>query len=92
MVPSAVRRRAGFKSGEEIEFRASGGVITITPKLPDADDEYTPRQRRIIDARLRKADEDIKAGRVYGPFKTSEELAASVEAEIKRLRVEKRKS
>jgi len=87
-----VRRRAGFKSGEEIEFRASGGVITITPKLPDADDEYTPRQRRIIDARLRKADEDIKAGRVYGPFKTSEELAASVEAEIKRLRVEKRKS
>jgi len=92
VVPSAVRRRAGFKSGEEIEFRASGGVITITPKLPDADDEYTPRQRRIIDARLRKADEDIKAGRVYGPFKTSEELAASVEAEIKRLRVEKRKS
>jgi len=92
VVPTAVRRRAGFKSGEEIEFRASGGVITITPRISSADDEYTPRQRRIIDTRLRKAGLDIKAGRVYGPFKTSEELAASVEAEIKRLRVEKRKS
>ena len=76
VVPPAVRRRAGFKSGEEIEFRASCGVITIPPKLPPADDEYTPAQRRIIDARLARADEDIKAGRVYGPFDTAEGMAA----------------
>jgi len=68
VVPPAVRRKARFKSGQELEFRASGGVITITPKTPAKDDEYTPEQRRVIDARLAKADQDIKAGRVHGPF------------------------
>ncbi len=82
VVPPAVRRKAGFKSGEELEFKASGGVITIVPKLPSADDKYTPEQRRVIDARLAKADEDIKAGRVYGPFNTAGEMAASIEARI----------
>ncbi len=42
IVPLAVRRKAGFKSGQEREFKASGGVITIVPKLPTADDDYTP--------------------------------------------------
>ncbi len=91
VVPSAVRRKAGFKSGEEIEFRAAGGVITITPRPPNADDEYTPAQRRVIDARLAKSDEDIKAGRVYGPFTTAEEMAASIEENIKKSRATKRK-
>ena len=36
MVPKAARRRAGFKSGQELEVKASGGVITIVPKVsPD---------------------------------------------------------
>jgi len=78
VVPRTVRRKAGFKSGEELEFRASGGVITIVPKLPSADDEYTPEERRVIDARLAKADEDIAAGRVHGPF-TAKETAAFIE-------------
>ena len=92
VVPPAVHRQAGFKSGEEIEFRASGGGITIIPKLPKADGGHTPGQRRIIDARLAKADEDIRAGRVYGPFKTAEGMAASIEANIKELRVARRKA
>jgi predicted transcriptional regulator len=36
------------------------------------DDEYTPEQHRIIDARLAEGLTDIKAGRVYGPFETHE--------------------
>ena len=52
VVPPAVRRQAGLKSGQEIEFKVSGGVISIRPKLPTADDEYTPEQRRIVDAQL----------------------------------------
>jgi AbrB family looped-hinge helix DNA binding protein len=91
VVPPSVQRRAGLKAGDRLEFKVSGGVITITPKLPSADDEYTPEQRRIIDARLDKADEDIKAGRVYGPFNTAEEMAASIEDNIKKLRGAKRK-
>jgi bifunctional DNA-binding transcriptional regulator/antitoxin component of YhaV-PrlF toxin-antitoxin module len=92
VVPSAIRRTARFKSGQELEFRASGGVITITPKPPVADDEYTPEQRRAIDARLAKSDEDIRTGRVYGPFKTAAHMAASIEANIKKLRPAKPKA
>ena len=78
VVPQAIRRQARFKSGQELEFRASGGVITILPKVPVADDEYTPQERRSIDARLAKAEEDVEAGRVHGPF-TAKEAAAFVE-------------
>src|SRR5205823_4900996 len=58
VVPAAVRRRAGIKPGDQLEFKVSGGVITIVPKLPSANDEYTPEQRRIIDARLAESAED----------------------------------
>jgi hypothetical protein len=75
VVPPAVRRQAGLKSGQEIEFKVSGGVISIRPKLPTADGEYTPEQRRIIDARLAKADADIKAGRVSKAFSDPSELS-----------------
>jgi bifunctional DNA-binding transcriptional regulator/antitoxin component of YhaV-PrlF toxin-antitoxin module len=85
IVPPAVRRRAGFKSGQELEFKVSGGVITILPKLPAAHEEYTPEQRRIIDARLDKADADIQAGRLHGPFSTHKEFIASLHKEAKKL-------
>jgi len=64
VVPPAVRRKAGFKSGQEIEFRASGGVITIAPKLSpdemqDAEEIRDPRVRAII----RKSHEEFLAGK-----------------------------
>jgi len=34
LVPLSVRRRVGFKGGQELEFKASDGAITILPKLP----------------------------------------------------------
>lgn len=85
VVPAAVRRRAGFKSGQEIEFRASGGMITIVPKLASADDEYTPEQRRIVDAQLAGGLADIKAGRVRGPFSTHKEFVGSLHAAAKKV-------
>lgn len=37
VVPDAVRRRAGLRDGDRIEFRVSGGAIHIVPKsLPVA--------------------------------------------------------
>jgi bifunctional DNA-binding transcriptional regulator/antitoxin component of YhaV-PrlF toxin-antitoxin module len=92
VVPVRLQRQAGIKPGDQVELKVAGGVITIIPKLPRADDEYTPEQRRIIDARLAKADEDIEHGRVYGPFNTADEMAASIEAKIKNLRAAKRKA
>ncbi len=84
MLPLRVRRQAGIKAGDQLEVRASGGIVTLIPKLPSADDEYTPEQRRIIDARLAKADEDIRKGRTYGPFNTADEMITSMKSELKK--------
>lgn len=89
VVPRAVRRKAGFKSGQELEIRASGGVITILPKLPNADDEYTPQQRRAIDARLKTALAEVKQGKTAGPFNTPDEMIGSLKRELRRSRVKK---
>jgi bifunctional DNA-binding transcriptional regulator/antitoxin component of YhaV-PrlF toxin-antitoxin module len=32
LVPPSLQRQAGFKLGDQIEFRASRGIITIVPK------------------------------------------------------------
>jgi bifunctional DNA-binding transcriptional regulator/antitoxin component of YhaV-PrlF toxin-antitoxin module len=79
-VPDSVRRRAGFKPGDEVEFKASGGLVTIVPKLPSANEEYTPAQRRVIDTRLDEAEK----GPFYGPFNTMDDMIAHLKAEVKR--------
>lgn len=74
IVPRSVRRRAGIKTGDKLEFKVTGGVIHIVPRLPSADDEYTPRQRRALDRALAVGLDDIKKGRLHGPFETHEEM------------------
>jgi bifunctional DNA-binding transcriptional regulator/antitoxin component of YhaV-PrlF toxin-antitoxin module len=78
VVPPNVRRRAGIKPGDRLEFEAARGVITIRKSGPLADDECTPAQRRAIEARLAEAAKDVRQGRVYGPFSTHEEMMASL--------------
>jgi bifunctional DNA-binding transcriptional regulator/antitoxin component of YhaV-PrlF toxin-antitoxin module len=86
VVPSTVRRRAGLKNGQKLEFKVSGGVITILPKRPDADnDEYSPEQRRAIDAQLAHGLADVAAGRVSGPFSTHKEFIDSLHKEARKV-------
>jgi len=84
VVPSGVQRQAGIKAGDRLEFKVSGGIINIIPKLPTADDEYTPAQRRIIDARLAESEEDLKRGRTFGPFNTADQMIAHMKAQLKK--------
>jgi bifunctional DNA-binding transcriptional regulator/antitoxin component of YhaV-PrlF toxin-antitoxin module len=91
VVPPAVRRTAGFKSGQELEFKAVGGVITIVPKAPAVADEYSAAERRAIDGGIAASEKDYKEGRSYGPFKTHEEFIAALSAEGAKLRAKKRK-
>ena len=92
IVPASVRRRAGFKASDKLEFKASGGVIVITAKVDNADDEYTLAQRRAIDKQLNQAMKDIDEGRFYGPYETVDEMIESVEGELrKRSTAKKRK-
>src|SRR6266478_6273875 len=81
VVPPSVRRRAGIKAGDKLEFKVSGGIINIIPKLSSADDEYTPAERRILDAQLAEDLADIKAGRTAGPFNSADEMIADMKGE-----------
>ncbi len=82
VVPPSVQRQARLKAGDQLEFKATPGIITIISKPPVAVDEYTRQQRRIIDASLALADEDVKKDRVYGPF-TAKEATRFLRAELK---------
>lgn len=90
VVPDALRRRAGIVPGDTVEMKAIDGVITIVANPPADEEEYTPEQRRIIDAQLAEAEEDVKQGRTYGPFATHKEFLASLHKEAKKLRGSKK--
>jgi hypothetical protein len=87
VVPAALQRRAGLTRRAELEFRASGGVITITAK-PPATDEYTPDQRRVIDARLAEA----RKGAYYGPFDNAKDAVKFLRKEVRARKARNRKS
>jgi bifunctional DNA-binding transcriptional regulator/antitoxin component of YhaV-PrlF toxin-antitoxin module len=83
VVPTSIRRQARFKSGQELEFRVSGGVITIVPKRQNTDEEYTPEQRRSIDRKLAEGLADIESGRTHGPFQTAEDMIAHMKRQLR---------
>ncbi len=78
IVPLSIRRRAGIKPGDRLEFKVARGVITIVSQSQIADDDETQEQRRIIDAQLAEGLEDIRRGRVSRSFDTVEEMLASL--------------
>src|SRR5438552_17877947 len=93
-IPTAVRRQAGLSKGDLVNFAFQRGKIVITPQLvidrskfPTADDEYTPAQRRAIDASLTKAE----GGPFYGPFKNGAEVAAFMKKRLRSARPSKSK-
>ena len=50
-VPDQVRRRAGFKPGDKVEFKVSGGMVAILPKpplIPDSVDTLTPAEAKKV--------------------------------------------
>lgn len=59
-VPERVRRRAGFKPGDRLEFKASAGVVTIVPRsTKDPDEMLTPKQAK----RLRQSLKQMRQGK-----------------------------
>lgn len=76
-IPTRLRAEVGLVDGDWVEASAHGGKIVLTPKLV-VDREYTPAQRRVIDARLAKAEADITAGRVSKAFSNHTEFIAEL--------------
>ncbi len=91
VVPPSIRCRAGIKDGDRVEFRVSSGVINIIPKPPSADNAYPPAQRRAVDRALAKGLDDIRRGRLQGPFLSHEEFTASLHQEVGKLDARKAK-
>ena len=77
VVPLNIRRRAGIKPGDRLEFKAARGIITIVSRSQIAAEE-TPEQRRIINAQLAEGLEDIRRGRVSRRFDTVDEMLTSL--------------
>jgi AbrB family looped-hinge helix DNA binding protein len=97
-IPTRLREQAGLSKGDLVELAFERGRIVIKPKVaidlsqfPNADDEYTLAQRKIIDARLAKGIADIEAGRTFGPFSSHAEFLASLHKEAGKLKAKKAK-
>jgi AbrB family looped-hinge helix DNA binding protein len=90
IVPPSVRRKVGLKSGDKVVFRTDGRVITILPKEEPDDDEYTPAQRKIIDAGIAKGLAELARGD-YIEFRSAAELSAWIEAGIAKKRMRKKR-
>jgi AbrB family looped-hinge helix DNA binding protein len=98
-IPNRIRSKAGLAKGDLVEAAFERGKIVLTPKtvidrskFPSADDDYTPAQRRAIDARLKKSLEEVKRGHTAGPFKTATEMIASLKRELKKSSRKKHKT
>jgi AbrB family looped-hinge helix DNA binding protein len=83
-IPTRLRTQVGLVDGDLVEARAHRGRIVLTPKFI-VDREYTPAQRRVIDARLARAEADIKAGRVSKAFSNHSEFIADLRSAAAKL-------
>jgi hypothetical protein len=66
-------------------------VVLDRSKFPNADDEYTPAQRRAVDRGIAQSLKEIGQGRSYGPFDSHAAFVASLRSEGKKLRGNKGK-
>ena len=69
-LPVEVRRKAGLAVGDLLEAKVKGKLITLTPKAVV--------DRAHIEARLAESLEDVRRGRVDGPYATAVELIADL--------------
>jgi AbrB family looped-hinge helix DNA binding protein len=81
-VPKSIRRKAGYRPGDQVEFKVSGRTITIVPKLaPDeVEDEREVRDPKIR-AMIRQANRDFLAGKTRPAEMLQRELLKIAEAQ-----------
>jgi len=75
-IPKAVREALKLEAGDLLEVRVAGHDVLLKPKvLADREPE--------LEKALAEAEEDIKAGRVYGPYDGAKEALSGLRRAIK---------
>ena len=65
VIPQRVREQVGVRIGDLLEAQADKGKIVFTPKS-------------IVDRALAEGLDDLKKGRVHGPFASAAEMLAAL--------------
>ena len=73
-LPKTIQKKLGLEPGDYLEVEEKGGKIVLTPKT-------------LVDKRIEKGIaeglEDIRKGRVYGPFPSAKEMIRSLRAGVR---------
>lgn len=64
-LPNAVREMVRVEVGDLLEARVEGKKITLTPQS-------------VVDREIAEGLEDIRQGRVHGPYKSAEEMVTAL--------------
>ena len=68
-LPTTVRKQAGVSVGDILEAKVEGRKITLTPKS-------------VVDRELALALEDVRKGRVIGPFTSAKDMLADLHKRV----------
>ena len=68
-LPTTVRTQAGVSVGDILEAKVEGRKITLTPKS-------------VVDRELARALEDVRKGRVIGPFTSAKEMLTDLHKRV----------
>ncbi|MGA2721534.1 MAG: AbrB/MazE/SpoVT family DNA-binding domain-containing protein [Bryobacteraceae bacterium] len=71
VIPQRVREQIGVAVGDILEAKVERGKITLTPKS-------------VVDRAIAEGLEDMRKGRMHGPFKTVEEMIDSLKGRNRR--------
>lgn len=86
-IPKGIRETLHLKPGDTLRVMIENSRVILIPESaidPDQAWFWTEEWQK----GEREADEDIRAGRVYGPFDTVEEMMADMEARRAELEAE----
>lgn len=86
VIPQSVRDQIQVSIGDVFEATAEQGKIVFQPKAIVDRDEYTPSQRRRINAQLAKSVSEHREGKSFGPFKAHQEMVDFLHQQTKQAR------
>jgi bifunctional DNA-binding transcriptional regulator/antitoxin component of YhaV-PrlF toxin-antitoxin module len=73
VIPKRIYDKLGFSPGDFVEITQQGKTLVLTP-------QRTSSMKKPFDRDLQEALEDVRAGRMSGPFKTVGELKRHLES------------